>query len=117
MLKYLGTVVVLGVEHTHEAEPRGPVQVTGIEQHSGHLNLALKLLQERGGAVHGKQHSRSGNEYDITGRCGLAGDLASHQLIEWLAPTQHGMNRLRDLTNTRLTLGLGNPLDCKAGCL
>ena len=46
LLEDLRSVVVLGVEDAHEAQARGAVELTGVEEDGGHVHLALQLLEQ-----------------------------------------------------------------------
>ena len=67
----LRAVVVLGVEHAHEAQPCRAIEVAGVEENGRNVDAALELLEEREGPVHGEERARAQDEDDVAQRIGV----------------------------------------------
>ena len=69
----LRAVVVLGVEHAHEAQAGRAVEVAGVEEHGRDVDAALELLEQREGAVHREERAGPQDEDDVAQRVGVLG--------------------------------------------
>src|SRR4051812_5431998 len=67
----LRSVVVLGVKNAHEAKPGRTIQLPGIEENRGHLELPLELFEQRRRSVDRKEGSPPYDEYDVSLRRGV----------------------------------------------
>src|SRR5665647_1517512 len=85
----LRSVVVFGVEHAHEAQPRGTLYRARVEEHRGHLELALELFQERVRAVQREEGTGSHDEHDVAQRVGICRQLGGDEPIQRLVLAEH----------------------------
>lgn len=104
----LRTVIVLRLEHTHEAEPGGSVASPGIEKDGRHVHAPLELLEQREGPVHGKEGAGPQDENQIAQRIGFLGQPRRHQVHERLVLRQHRVDGVDDRLGALVPLG-GEP--------
>src|SRR5271165_4294034 len=69
----LGAVVVLGVQHTHEAKAGCTVQLARIQKDRGNTDLSHQLFQQSGGPVHREQRPGPHDEDHIGLRAAAGG--------------------------------------------
>src|SRR5205085_2318986 len=67
----LWAIVVLGVEHAHEAQTRCAIEVAGIEENRRNINTALELLKKREGPINREERPGSQDEDDVLERIGI----------------------------------------------
>src|SRR5438045_1223723 len=90
--KDLRTVVMLCVQHTHEAKSGGAIQVAGIEEDGWHVDTTLELLEQRKGSVHREKGSRPHDEDDIAKRVWGLGHPCCDKAYERGVIRQYGVD-------------------------